>query len=122
MAKSFWSRLRTNLPCLSVAMNSTLTSSTRFLMVRTESPESGLGEVDAANPPLGAKYDTCARSGNPATARNSPASKKYFPVYFIPHPVPTFGVSRRPPRLHLLIDARNGPKAAARCRFHSLGL
>ena len=40
--KSVWFKLRTNLPWRSVAMKSTLTSSTRFLMVRMGSSASSL--------------------------------------------------------------------------------
>src|SRR5579864_3260127 len=111
MEKSFWFRLRTNLPCLSVAMNRTLTSFTRVLMVKTDSSESGPEEGMETTASLpGAKEVTCARNGNPAAATNTP-SKKYFPMYFIPHPVPSYGVC--PPCAtspYALLDARHGPK------------
>src|ERR1700731_259353 len=52
MVKSFWLKSRTNLPCLSVAINRTLTSSTRLWMVMMapcgSSSELDTGGVNAA--------------------------------------------------------------------------
>src|SRR5579862_9252285 len=89
MLKSVCPRLRTNLPCRSVAIKRTLTSSTRLRMVRIESSgSSGLEVGGAIEDPL-ATYAAggtvlCAAAVSQAAPIIAAATQKTRAVYFIP--------------------------------------
>src|SRR4249919_1114835 len=116
MLKSPWFRLRTNFPRWSVAMNSTLTSLTRALMVRTGSVESVPVEGEASGRAMleAATYGVCARANNPAMASPTAitTSHRHHVVYFMPVQPKNFTPNTAKAFVSQL-DARIGPKAAA---------
>src|SRR5215472_8860475 len=108
MLKSVWFKSRTNLPCLSVAMNRTLTSFTRACNVTTLC---GSSELDAAVAELAAlrvgapeTYPAWARSwlAPKKVARKAAERRKIQFVYFMPTQSNFFTLNRFLPHSHTL--------------------
>src|ERR1700741_1048968 len=82
MLKSCWLRSRTNFPCLSMAMNNTLTSFTRALIVTTELESMPGAETSS---PLGEfTYEFCPFNGE--AAKSERIRQELQSVYFILSP------------------------------------